>query len=391
MIKKVQTRLAGCTQDPIFHLLHRNRLIFNTCWEDPRIDRHLLALKADSKVVMITSAGCNALDYLLDSPAEIYAVDMNPRQNALTELKLALIRRGCFEDLFAMFGNGHHPAYRDILAEVWEELSPFARKFWDKKGYYFDLRHFKRSFYFHGAVGEAAWLINCLVLAPNRQLRRHLYAMLDAGDLEAQLIHFSKIEAKYWNAFTSWLLRQPIMLAMLGTPKPQLRLAEKYYPGGMIAYLRDRIRHVATRVPMRDNYFWRVFVTGKFTDDCCPNYLKPENFELLRDRIDRVHLYTQTLAGFLKNKPGPYSHFVLLDHQDWLVWHAPDALSEEWQLILQNSQPGTRIIMRSVSPDNTFLPEEVRARLHFFPHLTERLHEQDRVGTYRSLHCAEVV
>ena len=32
---------------------------------------------------MITSGGCNALDYLLDEPRRIYAVDMNPRQNAL--------------------------------------------------------------------------------------------------------------------------------------------------------------------------------------------------------------------------------------------------------------------------------------------------------------------
>jgi hypothetical protein len=40
-------------------------------------------------VVMITSAGCNALDYVLDLPAEIHAVDVNSRQNALLQLKLS--------------------------------------------------------------------------------------------------------------------------------------------------------------------------------------------------------------------------------------------------------------------------------------------------------------
>ena len=39
---------------------------------------------------MLTSAGCNALDYLLDGPAEIHAVDVNFRQNALLELKAAV-------------------------------------------------------------------------------------------------------------------------------------------------------------------------------------------------------------------------------------------------------------------------------------------------------------
>ena len=48
---------------------------------------------------MITSAGCNALDYLLDSPREIQAVDVNFRQNALLELKLALFARRNFDDL----------------------------------------------------------------------------------------------------------------------------------------------------------------------------------------------------------------------------------------------------------------------------------------------------
>ena len=391
MIREVQSRFAGCIQDPISRLFYRNRLVFNACWEDPRIDRQLLALGNDSKVAMITSAGCNALDYLLDSPAEIHCVDINPRQNALMELKLALIKKARFEDLFAMFGNGYHPAYRCILAGLRDELSPFARNFWDKKGYYFDQRHFKRSFYFHGTVGEAAWLINRLILEPHKQLRHQLYAMLDAKDLETQRAHYSKIESKYWNAFTSWLLRQPVVLTMLGTPQPQLRLAEKGYPGGMTAYLRDRIRHVATQVPMRDNYFWRVFVNGKFTSDCCPNYLKPENFDILRTRVDRIRLYTDTMVGFLKSQPGPYSHFVLLDHQDWLVWHAPHVLREEWRLILQNSRPGTRIIMRSVSADSSFVPVEARSRLRFFPDLTQHLHQLDRVGTYRSLHFAEVV
>ena len=77
-----------------FGTMHRHRLLYNACWEDPRLDRALFQIQPDSRVLVITSAGCNALDYLLDDPAEVVAVDVNPRQNALLELKLALIRRG---------------------------------------------------------------------------------------------------------------------------------------------------------------------------------------------------------------------------------------------------------------------------------------------------------
>ncbi len=99
----------------LFKTVHRRYLIYNMCWEDPRIDRQLLGLDGSSKLVVLTSAGCNALDYLLDGPAEIHAVDVNPRQNALLQLKLALIERGDFDDLEQMFRRGAHPRFRALV------------------------------------------------------------------------------------------------------------------------------------------------------------------------------------------------------------------------------------------------------------------------------------
>ncbi|MEX2568702.1 MAG: DUF3419 family protein [Cyclobacteriaceae bacterium] len=77
----------GSFKDWIFSQIHQNKLVYNTCWEDPRCDRMLMDLQPDSEIVMITSAGCNALDYTLDRPVRIHCVDMNYRQNALLELK----------------------------------------------------------------------------------------------------------------------------------------------------------------------------------------------------------------------------------------------------------------------------------------------------------------
>ena len=64
------------------------------------MDREVLGLGADDELVLITSAGCNALDYALDAPRRIHAVDMNFRQNALLELKLAAIRNLEHDEFF---------------------------------------------------------------------------------------------------------------------------------------------------------------------------------------------------------------------------------------------------------------------------------------------------
>jgi len=81
-------------------VVHRTNLVYNACWEDPRVDRVALDLSPADNVLVITSAGCNALDYVLAGARHIHAVDMNPRQNALLELKLAAIRRLDFGHFF---------------------------------------------------------------------------------------------------------------------------------------------------------------------------------------------------------------------------------------------------------------------------------------------------
>jgi S-adenosylmethionine-diacylglycerol 3-amino-3-carboxypropyl transferase len=129
-------RLGKRVHDRLFNAVHGNRLIYNTCWEDPRLDRELLGFDSDSRVVMITSAGCNALDYLLDDPAHVHCVDMNFRQNAVLELKRPL-RRGenGFKDLFALFGAGAHPRFKDILASVDADLPCPAKEYWQGQGH----------------------------------------------------------------------------------------------------------------------------------------------------------------------------------------------------------------------------------------------------------------
>ncbi len=390
MVKKLGARLGNHAHDLLFKTIHRRYLIYNMCWEDPRIDRRLLGLDWDSKVVVLTSAGCNALDYLLDGPAEIHAVDVNPRQNALLQLKLALIERGNFGDLERMFRQGAHPRFRELYQALRPRLPPYAAAFWDKKIGYFDPATRKRSFYYHGTCGAVAWLVSRQLLKSGRKLREYLFDLLDARTLAEQHALYEKIEPALWGRFSTWLLRQPTALAMLGVPRPQIHLIQQHYPGGIIGYIGDKLRHVLTEVLIHDNYFWRAYLTGAYTERCCPNYLLEENFAGLRANLDRIRTHDATVSDFLHANPGQYSHFVLLDHQDWLAWHQPQALEEEWRLILANSRPGSRILLRSAGDDLGFLPDWTRRALRFFPALTDPLHRQDRVGTYGSLHFAEV-
>jgi S-adenosylmethionine-diacylglycerol 3-amino-3-carboxypropyl transferase len=86
----------------------------------------------------------------------------------------------------------------------------------------------------------------------------------------------------------------------------------------------------------------------------------------------------------LKNNPGKYTHFVLLDHQDWLAAHLRPALDEEWRLIFENAAPGAKILLRSAAFDIDFLPDFARQRIRFDQAAALRSEQADRVGTYAS-------
>lgn len=379
------------THDLLFRHVHGSNLIYNCAWEDPRIDRELMELDQDSTVVMITSAGCNALDYLLDLPARIHAIDVNFRQNALLELKQAIIAQGHFDTLFEMFGIGSHVRYQEIYSGVREMLSPASQGFWDRRIGFFNPKSLKKSFYYHGTSGLAAWVMGNALFRLRPNIRNFAECLLDCRSLAEQREAYALIETEVMGRFSNWLFRQPALMTLLGVPRPQIQLIESTYPGGLTGYVTDKLKHVMTELPIGDNYFWRIYITGSYTLHCCPNYLRREHQEPLREHIDRIAPYTGTLTHFLRENPGHYSHYVLLDHQDWLAWNDPAALAEEWELILANSRPGTKILMRSAGIDLDFVPQPVRDRLRFQPERTARLHLCDRVGTYGSTHFAEVI
>lgn len=381
----------------VFDAIWSRSLVYNTCWEDPAVDREALALGPDDNVLVITSAGCNALDYALAAPKRIHCVDANPRQNALLELKIAAIRHLGYEDFFAVFGEGYHARF-DVLyrTQLRDELSPFAQSWWDARIAWFTSE--RASFYFHGLSGIVARGVRTWFRTQPR-LREATFAMFDARDLDEQRrIYAERVAPVLWNKAVNWTISRQFVMNLLGVPHPQRKLVEAQHVDGVAGFIRESLQYVFCELPLADNYFWRVYLTGRYSRTCCPNYLKPENFARLKDGlVDRLTLHTTTVTDFLRDSDERISRFVLLDHMDWMSSYYPAALAEEWQEILANAAPGARILLRSAQSRPAWL-EAVRigARrrpladmLTFNDDLADRLQAQDRVHTYAGFVIAD--
>jgi S-adenosylmethionine-diacylglycerol 3-amino-3-carboxypropyl transferase len=384
-----------------FEAIHRHQLVYNTCWEDPRLDRAALSIGRADQMLVITSAGCNALDYALDEPAHIAAVDVNPRQNALLELKQAAIRALDFEEFFALFGRGCLPAWADRYRRLLRpQLSLWARRNWDRKGSYF-ARGGSRSFYYRGTAGRVARGLNAYLDHVVRA-RQAIDALLGASTLAEQRdIYDRQLRQRLWRPLLRRLAGHDAMLAMLAVPRPQREHLERAYPLGIAGFIEERIEQVFRDLPIADNYFWRVYLTGAYSATCCPEYLKTGNFARLKaGLVDRISTHTCSVEQFLVAHQSPVSCFVLLDHMDWLCDDGLPALQAEWQAIVRRAAPGARLLWRSGGRETGFIDDlrvEVQNRtlpigslLTYSRELAADLHARDRVNTYGSFHVAQL-
>jgi S-adenosylmethionine-diacylglycerol 3-amino-3-carboxypropyl transferase len=390
MLERIRNRL--------FHEFHRRTLIYTACCEDPAVDRDALRLTPSDRLLVITSGGCNALDYLLAGAGEVNAVDLNPCQNALLEFKAAAIRGLNYRECWELFGIGRskqaRAMYRDAIRS---RLSPAAQRFWDRRTGLFRGSHRWSSFYFRGGWGLMMWLIGgywrrC------RGLEEPLEDLFLARSLDEQWqIYRERLSGRVWTPWFSWLASRPICHALLGIPARQRQFILSY-PGGLFRWGQAVLDDLMANIPFSTNYFMRANVLGAYTPECCPEYLTPEGFSRLKSGLlDRLTIDTASVTDYLRQTRSGISKFVLLDHLDWMASHE---LFAEWEAILTKARPGATVIFRSALPNVTYLDElrvcckgrqaALGSLLDYDRQQAASLHARDRVHLYGSFHIAHL-
>jgi S-adenosylmethionine-diacylglycerol 3-amino-3-carboxypropyl transferase len=363
--------------DSLMGLFLRNGIIYNVAWEDPRVDGELLQLGPDDRLLVLTTGGCNVLDRLLDGPEHIVAVDLNPAQNALLELKLAAARSLTHDQFFELFGCSNRPLFDSVYrAKVRPLLSAAAAAHWDAHGSFFD------DVMYAGAAGTLARALRALASACG--LGGLISAIRAADSIESQRALCDSCRREMDRFARLLQAGLPLICPFAGVPASQLDLLTK--ADGWMAKMLNRVFH-GTFIA-RDNYFWYGYLYGRYSRECCPRYLRPEHFPALRARTDRVSIRTGLLHEVAQSFPdGYFTCMVLLDHMDWLT---EQQVAEEWATLTAKLEPKRgRVLWRSFSDGQHLAP------LACLNHHTRAVAEAerrspDRVGTYNSTHLATV-
>jgi S-adenosylmethionine-diacylglycerol 3-amino-3-carboxypropyl transferase len=398
--------------DKVVARCYLNKIVFNCAWEDPRLDLEALNLSQDDNILIITTAGCNVLSLALNEPNHIYSIDRNICQNSLLELKLAAIREFDYATFWKLFGTGRLANFSKVhYPRLRQHLTPAARTFWDKHAHYFDGKGLRPSFYWRGCSGILAWIICGYIRVLG--LTGPIKQLLDAQSIEEQeRIYKTKIEGRLWNPLIMWFFGSSAALALLnGVPEAQRELLEKEGGSKTIGhFIKEQMEVVFCKLPIKDNYFYRVYLTGQYTKDCCPDYLTEEGFNKLKaGAADKISIHTTTITEFLEShKKKDITRYVLLDHMDWMA-ASPKALSEEWEAMIDHAaDTGARFLWRSASVEASYVGETkvtrhvtggdgqvttvvpVKSLLDYDYTLAAKLHPLDRVHTYASFFIADL-
>ncbi|WP_319380341.1 BtaA family protein [Thiomicrorhabdus sp.] len=368
-----------------------DRLVYPQIWEDPQVDIDALQLNEQSRIFTISSGGCNVLNYLSVQPASVTVVDLNEAHIALIKLKLAALEHfPDFETFFDFFGKANLTKNRDRYhAYLRPHLDEKTREYWDSKEHLFSkkrIEFFTDGFYRHGLLGQFIGLIHWV----SKRLGYDISKVMQARTPEEQQTLFDQHVAPVFDTrLIKFLCNRSIVMYSLGIPPAQfdeMNKDSKQKSQGMHELLKERARRLACDYPLTENYFaWQAY--GREYDvhhrKALPPYLQEQNFDILKQDYQRVHVSHQSMTERLKQMPAnSLNAYLFLDAQDWMD---QEQLTELWQEVNRTAMPNARVVFRTagcLSPLEEKLPTELLSCWNTDQEANRNWTRQDRSAIY---------
>jgi len=389
------------------HKQFKDEYIYAFTWEDTRVDERILNLGPDDKVIAITSAGDNILSYLTKSPARVHAVDLNPTQNHLLELKAASYTAGLpYEDFFKIFGEGKHAEFRDILInKLSPHLSSRAFQYWLQNVHVFQ-NSSGYGLYDTGGSRHAIRVFRWV--ARLFGLQSVVKQLLEAKTLNEQReIWTNKIRPALLSPLVCNLVvaQESFLWAALGVPKNQLAMIEADHANSDAVkgpnptakntrshaiwhYMVNTLDPVARNTHIaEDNPYYYVCLAGKFSPKCHLDYMNPRNHAKLSkpNALDGLRIHTDEFEEVISRiTPGTLTVAVVMDSMDWFD---PGSAAAAAQVTKLNRalKIGGRVMCRSSALTPWYL-EVFQNHGFTTKHQGQRIHGAciDRVNMYAS-------
>ena len=353
-------------------------LRYSRVWEDHLLLERALNVGPRDELLLVASAGCNVLNLLLREPRRIVAIDFNPAQTALVQLKLAAFAALSHDGLLELLGitsGAPLTQYEMVRAR----LPRPVRDWWDA-----------HTELLAAGVDGAGRLDQFLArfhrdhlasLVPSAAIDR-LFASRSAAQRRSvaeREVLIPEVEA----AFRAYFTRDAI--ARGGRHAAQFRYAPD---SDVAACLWERFRRACNRLATPGNCYLERFLRGGTRGArWLPPYLAAENHERIAALASRVEVVTDDLESYFTSAGA--RTLTGLGLSDVFEYMAPDHSDAMFATLAYRLPARARIAYWNFLVPRESAPS-LRGRLRPMGRLARSLANEDRAWFYEAFHVEEI-
>jgi S-adenosylmethionine-diacylglycerol 3-amino-3-carboxypropyl transferase len=314
------------------------RISYSSCNEDSTSELKALQLDAGKRVLCITAGGGRVLNLVHDRPSEIVAVDVNPTQNHLLELKVAAMRALDYEPYLAFLGVRKARDRLDVYQGFCSSLSTGARAYFDAHP-----EMVRRGVLFQGSLER--FLVH---VARISHIVRPFWIkrLFRFDDVAEQRRFLEGWDTRMWRFVGEAFCRRSILELFSRDPgfwrfvPPEVPLHRRIFDL-MHRYL---CNHLA-----RDSHLLQlVFFARYIYEPAMPIYLRPEPFARIREALKttRITPMTAPITAVLGSAAdGSFDAYSIADVSSYLSETDFGTLMDE---VMRTARPGARICSRGI-------------------------------------------
>jgi S-adenosylmethionine-diacylglycerol 3-amino-3-carboxypropyl transferase len=357
----------------IEHRARFDHIRYANCWEDAAVLCDALRpVAAGQRLLSVASAGDNALALLTLDPSSVTAVDLSQAQLACVELRVAAFRVLDHDQLLAFLGIRPHSDRLRVYAGLRSALSPAPQEFWDTH------QGDVRRGIVHGGKFEAYFRLFRRLVLPFAVSARNRRRLLAARDVAEQRRVYADLDTRRWRALFRLFFSRAVMGRLGRDPEFFREVA-----GPVAARIFERTRYAMSELPASTNPFLVWILTGSFSDDALPVYLRPEHFHVIRERLDRLRI----LQGRVEQTTdGPYGGFNLSDVFEYMT---PSEHERVYADLVRQANPGARLVYWNLLAPRG-IPGALSEQVQPLSAEAGALHQRDRAWFYSRLHVDRV-
>ena len=297
-------------------------------WEDAEILIEALKINENDNILSIASAGENAISMLIKNPNRVYAIDLNANQIACTEFKIICYKYLEYQECMELIGVFESKNRLKIYQKIENYLSDKTRKYFNEnleivEEGIINAGKFEKYFNIFGQ--------KILPLIHNKKIRQEL--LTKKTKEERHEFYDKKWNNLRWKLLFRTFFSRTVM-GKLGRDKAFFR----YVNVNVAEHILEKTKYAITELDTSENSYLYYIINVKYVE-VLPVAYRKENFEKIKQNIDKIVLLSETVETFIERDDVDYiSKYNLSDIFEYM---SDDQMCAIFKKIFTKSRSGS--------------------------------------------------